>query len=83
MWRQTGVKPEQLNNDLPEELRYLWHWFIELHNSRGAGLAGLDPISYSEIEAWSRLTGNEPETWEIQAIKRIDAIACRPEKDKK
>ena len=32
------------------------------------------PIAYSELESWARMTGREPERWEITALMRLDAI---------
>lgn len=32
------------------------------------------PIAYSELESWSRMTGREPERWEITLLMRLDAI---------
>jgi len=47
---------------IPERLVYLWQWFRELRK----------PLSYTEIEAWARLTQRRPERWEIDALFRLD-----------
>ncbi len=79
MFKQTGKRPAQLDAvQIPEWLIYLWQWFVELHNTRGEGMSGVAPITYSEMKAWSELTGNEPTPWEVRAIKAVDRIACRP-----
>lgn len=67
IWKQSGEKPKELDGPpMPELGAHLWSWFSQLHKARQG------PITYSEIEAWARLTGNSPQAWEVQAIKEID-----------
>ncbi|MBP2611420.1 hypothetical protein [Agrobacterium pusense] len=33
----------------------LWKWFMALHKTRQAGMAGPQPITYAEIAAYSRI----------------------------
>lgn len=74
VYRQTGVLPAELaeEEEFPEDLKYLWNWFQELNRARGSNGFGLSPISYSELDAWSRLTGRALEAWEVICIKDID-----------
>ena len=51
---------------------YLWRWFWELDGCRAAGFAGLLPISYVELDAWSRLTGATPDVAEVAMLKAMD-----------
>lgn len=37
-------------------------------------MSGPLPISYTEIKAWSELTGAQPSPWEVMAVKRLDQI---------
>lgn len=60
--------------DFPDLLTYLWEHFINLHNTRSMGMA-LNPISYTEIEAYSRLMKIQLSKFDIAAIKRLDIIA--------
>jgi hypothetical protein len=53
---------------LPAGLRYLAGWFGELAGTRASGF-GVGPITYSEIEAWARLTGRAPDPIEVRAIR--------------
>lgn len=64
MQRNTGKRPPMLDahGPMPERLAYLWQWFRELRK----------PLSYTEIEAWARLTRRSPERWEIDALFRLD-----------
>lgn len=68
---------------MPEVLAYLWDWFLQLDNARGGNGFGLNPISYSEIQAWAQLTRIKPEPWEIEAIKRVDSVRIRVANEKK
>lgn len=36
---------------------------------------GANPISYTEIDAYFNLQQHRPETWEVQAIVKLDDIA--------
>lgn len=65
-WRNTGRKPHELDahGEMPARLAYLWRWFLELKK----------PITYTEIEAWTRLTKREIERWEIRALMRLGAV---------
>ena len=74
MWRQTGVKPKELEElkELPESCIKVWKWFIDLNNSRSSNGFGVNPISYSDIKAYVDLIGIEIEEWELELIKRFD-----------
>lgn len=56
----------------PGASRYLWDWFLELHSARGSTGFGPAALSYSEIEAWARLTGRRPSALEVFALKGLD-----------
>lgn len=62
---------------LPAGSELLWRWFAELNRGRTVGLAGFDPLQYSQIEAYARLS-----RWPIQAhhvaiIMAMDATYLR------
>lgn len=61
--------------ELPVLFFDVWAWFIELHNARGSNGFGMNPISYSEIKAWSELTDNHPTSEDVRLIKMLDRIA--------
>ena len=60
--------------EFPEELEYLWGWVMELHGRSGVGMAGLAPLTYSTIAAWSELTGAEPGPLDVEALMALDAV---------
>lgn len=52
----------------------IWSIFIDLHNTRTAGMSGANPIAYTEILAYYSLLKDNPEDWEIKAIKMLDRV---------
>ncbi|WP_457587400.1 phage tail assembly chaperone [Ensifer canadensis] len=66
--RKNDVPPEQ-----PAEAGHIWDWFVELHNGRQSGFAA-NPISFSEIVAFCRLTGAVITPWELSVIRRMDQV---------
>ncbi|WP_435532479.1 phage tail assembly chaperone [Pseudorhizobium tarimense] len=67
--------PRRRNDPPPEEPEFglhIWGWFIELHNTRQSGFSA-NPITYSEIESFCRLSGAIISPWELSVIRSIDA----------
>ncbi len=74
VYEQTGIMPEDLEAiELPPILVYLLGYFQQLSSARQCGMS-LNPLSFSEIDAWSRLYHLSLETWEIDVIKQLDLI---------
>ena len=71
--RQTGKRPAELDGpECPEALAHLWEYFCELSAARGAGMAGIEPLHYGEIEAWSRLSRRELGFFELECLVAVD-----------
>jgi len=51
-------------------------WFNELHAGRQYGW-GPQPLAWSEIDAWARLTRRRLTYWVIARIREIDNIFLR------
>lgn len=60
--------------DVPDGGEYLWRWFWKLSRARSNVGFGQGPLTYSEIEAWSRLTGANPDEFEVRTIMAMDAV---------
>lgn len=73
-WRQTGIKPKQLDElkELPDSCSHLWKIFIDLHNARSSNGFGVSPISYLEIQSYSKLYQIKFEDWELDLIRMFD-----------
>lgn len=74
VWKQTGVKPQELENlvELKQSQYELWSWFMELNESRTSNGFGMNPISYSDISAYFNLQGIIPHKWEVDTLRRLD-----------
>jgi hypothetical protein len=57
--------------ELPQPLGYLWGWFLELSRARTEG----QPITYPDIDAYSRLMDVRIQPWEAALIRRLDMEA--------
>lgn len=57
---------------LPDECRDTWLAFLDLHRARPAGGMSAGNITYSEIDAYQRLTGSSLEPWQVRAIRAAD-----------
>ena len=86
VWKQTGIKPKELENliELKQSQYELWSWFLSLHESRSSNGFGVNPITYSDIDSFFKLKQIIPEQWEVDLIKRLDreVLAVYAEKSK-
>jgi hypothetical protein len=57
--------------EIPMAGRRLWGIFIDLNASRASGM-GPSPISYVEIEAWSRLRREPVRPFEVTMLRALD-----------
>ena len=58
--------------ELPECAKHVWDWYQELDSKRTWGMSSANPISFLEIDSWSKLTKNNLLQWELDAINSID-----------
>lgn len=58
----------------------VWDWFWELEKGRQVGME-LNAISWSDIDSWRRVTGTEPELWELNAIYKMGIYRVNPDYD--
>jgi len=74
--KQTGRRIEELESPtpFPTLLSHVWSAFCTLSNTRTAGYSGPNAISYYEIKAWKDLTDTPLKSWEVEALKRLDAV---------
>ena len=73
-WKQSGVKPEQLDVDpIPLEIEYVWAWWLQLHETRQMGMEA-NHIAYTEVASWSKLMQIQPTCFEIKCIMALDTV---------
>lgn len=70
--KATGQKLDENAPRLPREMRYLWRSFLQLHRARGSNGWGPNPIAWSEIDAFCRLTESTLDPWEVEALCALD-----------
>jgi hypothetical protein len=71
------VLAEHLSNpgsvpNVPEVGELAWRWFLDLHQTRTVGFTGPNPISYTEIIAYSDLEGWALEKHHVALIRALD-----------
>lgn len=76
VWRQTGVKPAELEDELecPESCWHIWKIFIDLHNTRPNNGFGSSAISNQEVLAYCILHKVELDDWELILLRRFDDV---------
>jgi hypothetical protein len=81
--KQTRHRPAELDvPPLPEEITYLWIWFLQLHRRRPYSQFGPGPITYSELLAWTTLRGIRLLQFEIDGIEALDAAFFEQQRKK-
>lgn len=56
----------------PDDLRYIWEWFVELSSSRTSNGFGANPLGWATLEAWSRITCVQLLPYERRALLALD-----------
>lgn len=69
---RKGRKKKPVGPTLPPGAVHLWNSFVQLSNARGGNGFGPNPISFAELDAYSRLTAQAFDPWEIEAIRALD-----------
>ena len=71
--RQNGVPIEQLipPPPFPEELRYLWHYWVRIHNGRSRAGMGPSRATHLDAAAWQFNSGIRLEPWENGLIETL------------
>lgn len=69
--------PQELQNlvELPQSCWEAWTWFIRMHSKRSSGAFSVNPISYTEMQAFFSLHDIVPEKWELELISQWDGVA--------
>ena len=59
--------------DVPDVADHVWTWFWTLSKRRQRGFDGASPLTYSEIDAWLRVTRTIALPQEIDLIMAMDS----------
>lgn len=65
---RTGKRIDWIEDrpELPDEIGYLWNWYAEI-------MHGTEKLTWQAIDAYQRVSGNEMEPWEVEALMKIEA----------
>ena len=66
----------------PLAVAHLLEWFDELGGGRSGNGSGPNPLAWSAMLAWSKMTETVPEIWELRALQRMDTVWLRSVLDK-
>ncbi|WP_456236465.1 phage tail assembly chaperone [Devosia aurantiaca] len=58
----------------PEPVRYIWSAYWDIRSRRGSNGFGVVPITWSDIDAFARLTGLYLVPWEVKIITALDDL---------
>lgn len=72
--KRAGYEAELACPPCPPAAAYLWQAFVRLHGRRGSSGMGVDPITWSDLDAFTRLSGLRLTPWEIEAIEELDDL---------
>jgi hypothetical protein len=74
------VASRNFRGDPPLELEHIWRWYCELGSARTSNGFGLNPLPYTEIQAYADLSGIRMTPWEVGLIKRLDMVTIKGQK---
>lgn len=63
-------------------MELIWQYYIELSNARTSNGYSANPLSYSEIESWNKLTNSHVTPQEVKVIKRLDIVYLNHQAEK-
>ena len=72
---KIGRKPKELIPpcEIPIQLIHIWRHFISLDNARSVGFSA-NPITYVDIDAYTRLMNVKMSALEVNAITQMDRL---------
>jgi hypothetical protein len=59
---------------LPLPMWQVWRWFLELGQGRSGNGMGPNPISWTELQAWTQLRNTRFGQFELSCIRDLDAL---------
>lgn len=58
----------------PAELLHVWQWFLEVLGGASGGGIGPAVVTWSDLLAWTELTGEAPEPREARLVMRLSIL---------
>ncbi len=66
-WQEAFPPP-----DPPAAASDIWDWYWELRAAAPSGMNGPNPVSWTELEAWSRLTARPLSRRQLHLLRLLD-----------
>ncbi|KRA42092.1 hypothetical protein [Devosia sp. Root635] len=70
--RQAELEAELALPTFPEAVQYLWTTFVRIRRRNAGNGFGATPITWADLDAYSRLSGMRLLPWEIEIIEQLD-----------
>jgi hypothetical protein len=71
-FRKLGIKPKYEvvipEPIFPEALRYLWNWFLQIHQGIQGNGTTYPVVTWEAVYCWAKLTRQEPAPRDVQMI---------------
>lgn len=74
--------PDLLGPPMPPGAEVGWELFWALHETRGMAMTGLLPITYSEMDAFQRLTQRRMTPLEVALVREADRALAAEIRDR-
>lgn len=71
--RISEIESELAVPPFPVALGYIWRAFCRLHARRSSGFT-INPITWPDIDAFTRLSGQRLTPWEISLVEELDDL---------
>ena len=76
-YRQTGRLDPLLDVPaVPSCMRALWEAYCSLVALRRSGM-GVHPLTWTDIQAWAVMTGQQLDPWEVETLLLVEASAMK------
>lgn len=72
--RVAALEAELALPPFPEAVRYLWRAFARIRRRNAGNGFGATPITWADLDAYSRLSGMHLKPWEIEIIEMLDDL---------
>ncbi|MBX4944641.1 phage tail assembly chaperone [Rhizobium binae] len=72
--KQARLEAEIRLPPFPQSLAYLWSAYNRIRRRKGVGFTGPQPIEWSDIEAFNRMTRMRLAPWEVEVIETLDNL---------
>jgi hypothetical protein len=59
--------------EIPYCIEHVWEWFWQIHKGRTNNMSGPNPLTWTDLLAWTVVTGIQVRPIEFEIIKEMDS----------